>query len=78
MPTTVDTMSMFEASRVASEFECVAMLKVSKMKNRSSQVESNVQRLQFFAIEQFLSKFEREVARFVTINSERRQIRITN
>ena len=31
-----------------------------------------------FAIEQFLSKFEREVARFVTINSERRQIRITN
>ena len=42
MQTTVDTMSIFIASWVASKFECVAMLKkVSKMKNRSSQVERN-------------------------------------
>ena len=40
MQTTVDMMSIFEASWVASKFECVAMLKkVSKMKSRSSQKE---------------------------------------
>ena len=77
MQTTVDTMSIFEASWVASKFECIAMLKkVSKKK--TGKVERNVQRLQLLhRSNNLLLKFNREVAIFfLQLNSERRQFKL--